>query len=153
MPTRRTSRTLANRYKFKQTSNLSKTSVVRTEVSDFEINIEEGSILVREDVRGASEMLGFNRMYLANEGRFIAFVPEEFADKAAEIMNSHAVDSCATRIGAVSAKMTGDVMKGLIGASSIAYLLELFGGIEQVIFICKAMARASRPPLVASRGT
>lgn len=45
------------------------------EASGYEINIEEEKIAVREYVRGACEILGFDSKYLANEGRFIAFVP------------------------------------------------------------------------------
>jgi hydrogenase expression/formation protein HypE len=37
---------------------------------------------VREDVRGACEILGFDPLYVANEGRFVAFVPAADAERA-----------------------------------------------------------------------
>ena len=45
--------------------------------------IEEAAIPVREDVRGACEILGLDPLYVANEGRFVAFVPEPQADRGA----------------------------------------------------------------------
>src|SRR3954470_1777581 len=59
-----------------------------SEVCDHQILIEEASIQVREDVRGACEILGFDPMYLANEGRFVLFVPEAQAERAIQIMHS-----------------------------------------------------------------
>ena len=103
------------------------------EASGYEINIVEEMIAVREDVRGACEILGFDPMYLANEGRFIAFVPAADAERAVEIMSSQAVDTAAANIGTVSASSTGDVtMKSLIGASRI---VDMFSG-EQLPRIC-----------------
>ncbi len=103
------------------------------EASGFEINIVEEKIAVREDVRGACEILGFDPMYLANEGRFIAFVPAADVVRAVEIMSSQAVDTAAANIGTVSTEMTGDVtIKSLIGASRI---VDMFSG-EQLPRIC-----------------
>jgi hydrogenase expression/formation protein HypE len=47
-----------------------------------QIDIEEAKIGVREDVQGACEILGFDPMYLANEGRFVLFVPGPDARRA-----------------------------------------------------------------------
>lgn len=44
------------------------------EASGRAIAVEETAIPVREDVRGACEILGFDPLYVANEGRFVAFV-------------------------------------------------------------------------------
>ncbi len=103
------------------------------EASGFEINIDEASIPVREDVRGACEILGFDPMYLANEGRFIAFVPEKDAARTLEIMDRHAADTDAVQIGTVLPDRSGGVtMKSLIGASRI---VDMFSG-EQLPRIC-----------------
>lgn len=53
------------------------------------IAIDENLIPVREDVQGACEILGFDPLYVANEGRFVAFVPQAQAEKALQIMRSH----------------------------------------------------------------
>jgi hydrogenase expression/formation protein HypE len=49
------------------------------EAADLHIHIEERAIPVREDVRGACEILGFDPLYVANEGRFGCFVPADQA--------------------------------------------------------------------------
>jgi hydrogenase expression/formation protein HypE len=41
------------------------------------IRLDERAIAVRDDVQGACEILGFDPLYLANEGRFVAFVPPD----------------------------------------------------------------------------
>ncbi len=46
------------------------------EKSGFNLSIEDAKIPVTAPVRGACELLGLDPLYLANEGRFIAFVPE-----------------------------------------------------------------------------
>ena len=103
------------------------------EASGLEINIIEEKIAVREDVQGACEILGFDPMYLANEGRFIAFVPADEADRAIELIDRHAVGTRATNIGTVSAERSGGVtMLSLIGASRI---VDMFSG-EQLPRIC-----------------
>jgi hydrogenase expression/formation protein HypE len=103
------------------------------EASNLQINIEESEIEVREDVRGACEILGFDPLYLANEGRFIAFVPEAQANRALQIMKSGLFDSVPARIGAVSADASGEViLKSRIGANRI---VDMFTG-EQLPRIC-----------------
>ena len=46
------------------------------------IHIETTAIPVQEDVQGACELLGLDPLYVANEGRFVAFVPAPAADTA-----------------------------------------------------------------------
>jgi hydrogenase expression/formation protein HypE len=48
------------------------------------IEIEEPAVAVAEAVGAACEILGFDPFYLANEGRFVAFVPPEGAARAVE---------------------------------------------------------------------
>jgi hydrogenase expression/formation protein HypE len=103
------------------------------EAGKREINIEETNIEVREDVRGACEILGFDPLYLANEGRFIAFVPQSHAEHALQIMQSGPEDSIPAQIGTVSEAATGDViLKSRIGANRI---VDMFTG-EQLPRIC-----------------
>jgi len=72
------------------------------ETSRLHIEIREQDVAVEENVRGACEILGLDPLYLANEGRFIAVVPEKQAARALEIMRNHAVSSAAFRIGSVT---------------------------------------------------
>jgi hydrogenase expression/formation protein HypE len=53
------------------------------------IRIEEEKIPVREEVLAACEMLGFDPLYVANEGKLVAIVPAEDADKVLEAMQEN----------------------------------------------------------------
>ncbi len=64
---------------------------------------------VREDVAGACEILGLDPLYLANEGRFIAIVPEHETARALDILSQHAVSSGVVTIGQVSERPAGMV--------------------------------------------
>jgi hydrogenase expression/formation protein HypE len=103
------------------------------EASKHNINIVEADIPVREDVAGACEILGFDPMYVANEGRFISFVPEKYVEKALDIMNSYHSGKGAKIIGKVTSGTKGFVtMKSKIGATRI---VDMLSG-EQLPRIC-----------------
>lgn len=104
------------------------------EAAGRQINIEETNIEVREDVRGACEILGFDPLYLANEGRFVAFVSPNQADLALEIISANSPDGAkAKRIGSVADDNSGSViLKSRIGANRI---VDMFTG-EQLPRIC-----------------
>jgi hydrogenase expression/formation protein HypE len=103
-----------------------------TEASGHPIKIDEGAIPVREDVRGACEILGFDPLYLANEGRFVLFVPELHADHALRMLGSHPSGKSASIIGRVDEGHAGVTLKSRIGASRI---VDMFTG-EQLPRIC-----------------
>ncbi|MBZ0293111.1 MAG: hydrogenase expression/formation protein HypE [Anaerolineae bacterium] len=95
------------------------------------IHIRERDIPVREEVRGACELLGLDPMYVANEGRFVAFVPVQDAEYALSIIRSCGHD--AVLIGEVQAKQNAMVtMTSLIGIDRI---VDLLSG-EQLPRIC-----------------
>ncbi len=97
------------------------------------IRIEETEIPVREDVNGACEILGLDPLYLANEGRFIAIVPEHETARALDVLSQHAVTSGAVRIGQVMDKPAGLVtMKGRLGTERV---VDMLSG-EQLPRIC-----------------
>jgi hydrogenase expression/formation protein HypE len=103
------------------------------------IEIDENLIPVREDVQGACEILGFDPIYIANEGRFIAFVPQTQAEKALQIMRSHDKsddsNTHACQIGSVTGNTnTGGLvtMASRIGATRI---IDMLSG-EQLPRIC-----------------
>lgn len=103
------------------------------ETAQLRISIDELAIPVREDVAGACEILGLDPLYLANEGRFIAIVPEHETARALDILNRHAVSSGAVRIGQVLEKPVGLVtMKSRLGTERI---LDMLSG-EQLPRIC-----------------
>ena len=103
------------------------------EAAAMRISIDELTIPVREDVAGACEILGLDPLYLANEGRFIAFVPEHETARALDILNQHAVSSGAIKIGQVQEKPAGMVtMNSRMGTERI---LDMLSG-EQLPRIC-----------------
>ena len=65
------------------------------------IKLEEAQIPVDEVVQGACEILGLDPLYVANEGRFAAFVPAVQADAALEVMKKVEVSQGAVRVGRV----------------------------------------------------
>ena len=78
------------------------TSLVEiAESAKLSIAIDETAVPVSELVRGACEILGLDRLYVANEGRFVAFVPKEAAQKTVEALRRDPASSGATIIGEV----------------------------------------------------
>jgi hydrogenase expression/formation protein HypE len=97
------------------------------------IAIEELRVPVRDDVHAACEILGFDPLYVACEGRFVAFVAPQDADRALDIMRAHPLGSGAAIIGTVKDHDAGVVtMKSRIGASRI---VDMISG-EQLPRIC-----------------
>ena len=94
------------------------------EQSKVGIRIEEAKIPVREEVVGACEMLGFDPLYVANEGKLIAMVAEEDAEKVLRVMKRHPYGKNAVVIGEVITEHPGRVvMKTLLGSSRIVDML------------------------------
>ncbi|HNT54411.1 MAG TPA: hydrogenase expression/formation protein HypE [Anaerolineaceae bacterium] len=72
--------------------------------SQVNITIEEKSIPVQPAVRAACEMLGFDPLYIANEGRLIVIVPSAAAGAALQAMRAHPYGRDAVQIGEVRAE-------------------------------------------------
>ncbi len=80
------------------------TSLVEiAEAAGVEINIDEAAVAVSDEVRGACEILGFDPLYVANEGRFIAFVPPDETDRALRVLAADGRCPDARVIGTVGA--------------------------------------------------
>ncbi|MDH5753236.1 MAG: hydrogenase expression/formation protein HypE [Deltaproteobacteria bacterium] len=65
------------------------------------IRLEEAEIPVNESVRGACEILGLDPLYVANEGKLVAFVGPEGADALLEALRGHPLGAGARCIGTV----------------------------------------------------
>jgi hydrogenase expression/formation protein HypE len=97
------------------------------------ILIEEEKIPIAEEVKGACEILGLDPLYIANEGKLIAFVPENKAMDVLEAMKSHPLGKEACIIGKVTSSDPETViMKTSIGSNRI---LDMMSG-EQLPRIC-----------------
>ena len=74
------------------------------------MRIDEAAVPIRPEVRGACELLGFDPLYVACEGRFLAIVPAESADRALAALRALPGGSQAQRIGAVRSTDAGRVL-------------------------------------------
>lgn len=94
------------------------------EAAHLHIHLDERLIPVREDVRGACELLGLDPMYVANEGRFVCVVPAAETDAALTIMRSQTLGADACQIGEVTAAPAGLVaLQSPIGVSRLVDML------------------------------
>lgn len=71
------------------------------------IVLDEAAIPVSPAVRGVGELLGLDPLYLASEGRVLAWVAERDADRALEAMRAHPLGAGAARIGRVTERAPG----------------------------------------------
>jgi hydrogenase expression/formation protein HypE len=86
--------------------------------------VTEGDIPVRAEVRGASELLGIDPMYVACEGRLVAVVSPEDADGALAALRAHPQGTGAAAIGTITAQPPGIVqLKTAFGGTRIVDLL------------------------------
>ena len=84
------------------------------------IDIDERSIPVQENVRGVCEILGFDPLFLANEGKMILFCPPADANAVLAAMHGHKYGRNAAVIGRVSKAAQGRVvLKTSIGGERI----------------------------------
>ena len=67
--------------------------------SSVGVEIESTAVLVREDVKGACEILGLDPLFVANEGKLIAFVPDACAEAIVKAMRGHPAGRDAKVIG------------------------------------------------------
>ena len=95
--------------------------------------IHEERIPITEEVRGACEILGFDPLYVANEGKLVAFVAPTDAEKVLAAMRQHPLGKHAAIIGEVVADHPATVMmKSLIGGTRV---VDMLSG-EQLPRIC-----------------
>ncbi len=103
------------------------------ESTGLHLEIDESRIAVREDVRGACEILGLDPIYIANEGRFVAFVSAASARTAVDVLTAGQQEGGAAVIGTVSESgPPGVTLKSRIGVDRI---VDMLSG-EQLPRIC-----------------
>jgi hydrogenase expression/formation protein HypE len=94
------------------------------ESSHVGLMINEQAIPLREQVRGACEMLGLDPMYVACEGRLVAIVGEKDAQAVLSRLRTHPLGRDAQHIGRVVSKQTGRVlMRTALGSERIVEAL------------------------------
>lgn len=97
------------------------------------ITLFENAIPLRDEVFGACEILGFDPLYVANEGKILIILPEEIAGDVLKIMRNHPLGKEGAIIGKVNEENKGVVkLKTIIGSTRI---VDMISG-EQLPRIC-----------------
>lgn len=92
--------------------------------SGVSIHIDESAIPIRDEVRGACELLGLDPLYVANEGKLVAIVAPESAYAVLAAMREHERGRGSAIIGSVGAQRAGTVtMRTVFGSTRIVDLL------------------------------
>lgn len=95
------------------------------EEKEMSIVLHENSIPVREDVGAICEILGFDPLYIANEGKVVLIVSKEDADKVLKTMKNNPLGKNASIIGEVIKAKVGKVyLKTKINGTRILDMLE-----------------------------
>ena len=94
--------------------------------SQISIQLDEKSIPIKTEVQTACEMLGFDPLYLANEGKVIVILPEQYAEQALSILRNSTYGAMAMRIGSVFQNNPGQVL--LRTAFGTTRMLDLLSG-------------------------
>jgi hydrogenase expression/formation protein HypE len=88
------------------------------------IELDERTIPIREEVRGACELLGLDPLYVANEGKLIAIVAPEAAGVLLQTMRRHPLGREAQLIGTVKQENAGLLtMRTTLGTTRIVDML------------------------------
>ncbi|MFO1058030.1 MAG: hydrogenase expression/formation protein HypE [Dongiaceae bacterium] len=94
------------------------------EAAALGIALEETAVPIRDEVRGFCEILGLDPLYLANEGRIVAIVPEAEAAAALAALRAHPLGAAAAAIGRVTAERPGRVtMRTVLGGERVVDML------------------------------
>ena len=103
------------------------------EASKLGIHLDQAAIPISEEVKGACEILGFDPLYVANEGKLLAVVPVEEAKRVLTAMRRNIYGRDSAIIGEVVEKHPGFVtMRTQVGGSRV---VDMLAG-EQLPRIC-----------------
>lgn len=90
----------------------------------FGIEVFEDQVPVREDVRFISDMLGYDPLYLANEGKALIIASKDSADKILDILKKHSLGQNAAIIGHITSDFRRVRLRTRIGGERLLDLLE-----------------------------
>jgi len=97
------------------------------------IQLNEASIPISEEVKGACEILGLDPLYVANEGKLLVFASATEADRILSAMQAHPLGQSASVIGHITSDHPGIVlMRTRVGGSRV---VDMLSG-EQLPRIC-----------------
>jgi len=88
------------------------------------VRLDEAAIPIRREVHAACEMLGLDALYVANEGKLLAVVPSDAADRLLATMRQHPLGKDAAVIGEVVVDRSRMVvMRSLVGGERVVTML------------------------------
>jgi hydrogenase expression/formation protein HypE len=94
------------------------------DASNVGVALNESAIPIRTEVRSACDMLGLDPLYVANEGKLIAVVSEDAAEKLLRAMRAHPLGKDSANIGRITddhAEMV--VLRTLVGGERVVTML------------------------------
>ncbi|MBN1141462.1 MAG: hydrogenase expression/formation protein HypE [Deltaproteobacteria bacterium] len=103
--------------------------------SAVDIVLEETAIPVRKEVTAACAILGLDPLYVANEGKLLAFVSPEAAPRVLALLRDHPQGREAALIGEVNGKAASEGKVTLSTAIGGRRLVDMLSG-EQLPRIC-----------------
>ncbi len=97
------------------------------------LQIDEDQLCIGEGVRGMCELLGFDPLYVANEGKVLMVVEAGDAEKALDILRSHPLGKASSVIGEITDTHKGKAwLNTVVGGKRI---IEMLSG-QQLPRIC-----------------
>lgn len=88
------------------------------------VRVDESSLPLKPEVKAACEMLGLDPMYVANEGKLVAVVPPQDAERLLHVMRNHPLGRNAAIVGEVVDDHRGMVvMNSLVGGERVVTVL------------------------------
>ena len=94
------------------------------DASNVGVRIDESALPLRPEVKAACEMLGLDPLYVANEGKLIAVVPPDDAERLLQTMRGHPLGKKAAVLGEVVDDHRGMVVqRSLVGGERVVTLL------------------------------
>ena len=93
--------------------------------SNVKIILDESQLPIHEQVQGACDILGFDPLYVANEGKTIIIVPQNEVEELLEALHQHTLGKDAAKIGTVERAMDNPLllMKTIVGGTRIVDML------------------------------
>lgn len=112
---------------------LASAAVEIAETAGVAIALDESAVPVRDDIIAACELLGLDPLHVANEGRFLAVVARDHADRAVAALRAYPVAAGAVVVGEVQTGPAGRVSsRGPLGVERV---IDMLSG-EQLPRIC-----------------
>jgi len=100
---------------------------------EFGLQVIEERLVINENVKGICELLGFDPLYVANEGKVVMVVGKDDADKVLSILKKHPLGKEASIIGEITAEHKETAwLETVIGGKRI---IEMLSG-QQLPRIC-----------------